>query len=163
MRLRVCFVAAVTALATACSPPPREFDSGTAIENVSVVDPAAGSVAAGRTVVVQGTRIAAVSAPDELLLGEGVERIDGGGGYLIPGLWDMHVHEFSPFFEPALRVYIANGVTAVRDMWGDLGVAREAQGWHRGRGARGTARHHLRQHHGRGKRLVPGIGDRRQP
>jgi len=127
MRLRVCFVAVVTALALACGPPPRQFDSGTAIENVSVVDPAAGTVADARTVIVQGTRLAAVSAPDDLLLGEGVERIDGGGGFLIPGLWDMHVHEFSPFFEPALRVYIANGVTGVRDMWGDLDMARDAR------------------------------------
>ena len=118
--------AAVAALAIACGPPPREFDSGTAIENVSVVDVAAGSVADGRTVVVQGTRIAAVAAPDELLLGEGVQRMDGSGGYLIPGLWDMHVHEFSSFFATALPVYIANGVTGVRDMWGELPVAREA-------------------------------------
>ena len=126
MRLRICFVAAATALAVACGPPPREFDSGTAIENISVVDPAASSVAEGRTVVVQGTRIAAVAAPYELLFGEGVERIDGGGGFLIPGLWDMHVHEFSSLFPPALRVYIANGVTGVRDMWGELDVAGAA-------------------------------------
>ncbi|MDE2805083.1 MAG: amidohydrolase family protein [Gemmatimonadota bacterium] len=127
MRLRVHLVVAVTALAVACAPPPREFDSGTAIENVSVVNPAAGTVADGRTVIVQGTRIAAVSAPEDLLLGEGVQHIDGGGGYLIPGLWDMHVHEFSSFFAPALPVYIANGVTGVRDMWGELPVAREAR------------------------------------
>ena len=128
MRKSVGFCAFASAvLCTACGPPPQEFASGTAIENVAVVDVVAGSVTEGRTVVVQGRRIAAVTAPDDLLLGEGVERIDGAGGYLIPGLWDMHVHEFSSFFPPALPVYIANGVTGVRDMWGELPVAREAR------------------------------------
>ena len=115
------------ALCIACGPPPREFASGTAIENVAVVDVAAGSVAEGRTVLVQGRRIAAVASPEDLALGDGVERIDGGGGYLIPGLWDMHVHEFSSFFAPSLPLYIANGVTGVRDMWGEVDVAREAR------------------------------------
>lgn len=128
MKKSVGFCASVfAALCIACGPPPQEFASGTAIENVAVVDVAAGSVAEGRTVVVQGRRIAAVASPDDLALGDAVERIDGGGGYLIPGLWDMHVHELSPGFEPALRVYIANGVTGVRDMWGGLDVARTAR------------------------------------
>ena len=117
---------AFAAQCIACGPPPQEFASGTAIENLAVVDVAAGSVAEGRTVVVQGRRIAAVVSPDHLALGDGVARIDGGGGYLIPGLWDMHVHEFSSFFAPAQPLYIANGVTGVRDMWGALDVAREA-------------------------------------
>lgn len=128
MKKSVGFCAFVSAaLCTACGPPPREYASGTAIENVAVVDVAAGSVAEGRTVVVQGRTIAAVASPEDLTLGQGVERIDGGGGYLIPGLWDMHVHEFSPFFAPALPLYIANGVTGVRDMWGDVDVAAEAR------------------------------------
>ena len=124
--VRFCAVLSA-ALCTACGPPPREFASGTAIENVAVVDVAAGSVAEGRTVVVQGRRIAAVASPEDLALGDGVERIDGGGGYLIPGLWDMHVHELSTGFDPALPLYIANGVTGMRDMWGAVDEAREAQ------------------------------------
>ena len=51
---------AFAAQCIACGPPPQEFASGTAIENVAVVDVAAGSVTEGRTVVVQGRRIAAV-------------------------------------------------------------------------------------------------------
>jgi len=124
------FRSAVTAFAVvwaACGPPPREFTSGTAIEDVAVVDVETGTVAEGRTVLVQGSRIAAVAATDDLLLGDDVERVDGDGGYLIPGLWDMHIHEFSPFFTPALPLYIANGVTGVRDMWGELDVATDAR------------------------------------
>ena len=42
------------------------------------------------------------------------ESIDGSGGYLIPGLWDVHVH-LSYQRESALLALVANGVTTVRD------------------------------------------------
>jgi imidazolonepropionase-like amidohydrolase len=41
--------------------------------------------------------------------------IDGRGKFLIPGLWDMHVHWYDERFLP---LFIANGVTGVRQMWG---------------------------------------------
>ena len=45
--------------------------------------------------------------------------IDGKGKYLIPGLWDMHAHyKWSHVdIDPLL---IANGITGVREMWGDM-------------------------------------------
>jgi imidazolonepropionase-like amidohydrolase len=51
--------------------------------------------------------------------------IDGTGKYLIPGLWDMHVHTFFGDWVPGgkevtLPLFIANGVTGVRDMGSDL-------------------------------------------
>ncbi len=42
--------------------------------------------------------------------------VDGKGKYLIPGLWDMHVHTWD--YESTYPLYIANGVTGVRDMFG---------------------------------------------
>jgi hypothetical protein len=45
----------------------------------------------------------------------GAEVIDGRGKFLIPGLWDMHVHWYD---ERYLPLFIANGVTGVRQMWG---------------------------------------------
>src|SRR4029077_2961595 len=56
--------------------------------------------------------------------------IDGHGQYLIPGLWDMHVHSaFGDWFpggrDVILPLFIANGVTGVRDMGGDLPVLLE--------------------------------------
>ena len=44
---------------------------------------------------------------------EGARVVDGNGKYLIPGLWDMHAHTAGPSFLP---LYLANGVTGVRDM-----------------------------------------------
>src|SRR5580700_4249658 len=54
-------------------------------------------------------------------------HVDGTGRYLIPGLWDMHVHSaFGDWFpggrEIILPLFVANGVTGVRDMGGDLPV-----------------------------------------
>src|ERR1700734_1084030 len=56
--------------------------------------------------------------------------IDGHGKFLIPGLWDMHVHSaFGDWFpggrEIILPLFVANGVTGVRDMGGDLPVLLE--------------------------------------
>ena len=57
--------------------------------------------------------------------------IDATGQFLIPGLWDMHVHSaFGNWFpggrDVILPLFIANGVTGVRDMGGDLPVL---MGW----------------------------------
>lgn len=45
-------------------------------------------------------------------------QFDTEGAYLIPGLWDSHVHVFSTPTEPdtALPLYLTNGVTGIRDM-----------------------------------------------
>jgi len=46
---------------------------------------------------------------------EGSQVVDATGKFLIPGLWDMHVH---PTEKEYLPLFIANGVTGVRVMWG---------------------------------------------
>ena len=47
--------------------------------------------------------------------------VDGTGKFLIPGLWDMHIHAFRNAVNKRKEYYfplfIANGVTSVRDMW----------------------------------------------
>jgi imidazolonepropionase-like amidohydrolase len=57
-------------------------------------------------------------------------HVDGSGKFLIPGLWDMHVHMvFGDWFprgkEVTLPLFIANGVTGVRDMGGELEVLQQ--------------------------------------
>ena len=46
--------------------------------------------------------------------------VDAAGKFLIPGLWDSHVH-LTKLGASSLPVFIANGVTSVRDMGSDLG------------------------------------------
>ena len=89
--------------------------STTSIVNVTVVDVVTGHERPSQTVQIEDGHIVAVvpvQASDATLPG----AIDGRGGYLIPGLWDMHIHVHDT---NELPLYIANGVTGVRIMSGD--------------------------------------------
>jgi imidazolonepropionase-like amidohydrolase len=68
-----------------------------------------------QTVVVNGDRIVDVGPVATTVVPEGTMRIEGSGKYLMPGLADMHVHYNEPWYGP---MFLANGVTTVRNMWG---------------------------------------------
>lgn len=91
-----------------------------AITPVTVLDVTHGSLHLEQTVLVEGDRITAVGPVDEVTVPEGAEILNGAGGYLIPGLWDMHVHGTSR--ESTYPLYLANGVTGVREMFGPADV-----------------------------------------
>ena len=91
----------------------------TAITNVSVIDGTAPTPRAGQTVVVRGNRIEAVGPTPVTPAPPGARVVDGSGKYLIPGLWDMHVHTTVPGGREVLALYVANGVLGVRDLAGD--------------------------------------------
>jgi imidazolonepropionase-like amidohydrolase len=100
---------------------------GVTIENVTVVDVVKGKLLPNMTVMVDGKHIASVvkSRPGETHSGA---VMDGTGMFVIPGLWDMHVHvAFTNNTERnqttaalMLPLLIANGVTGVRDMGSNL-------------------------------------------
>jgi imidazolonepropionase-like amidohydrolase len=97
------------------------------IDHVTVINPGTSSVLPDSTVVIRGDRIVSVSATAHLSPPKGAHLIDGTGRYLIPGLWDMHVHSaFGDWFpggrDIILPLFIANGVTGVREMGGDIPV-----------------------------------------
>ena len=69
-----------------------------------------------QTVLVDGQRIVAVGPTATTAVPAGARRIDGIGKFLIPGLIDMHVH-FNDEHDALL--FVANGVTTVRNMWGN--------------------------------------------
>ncbi len=85
-----------------------------AIRNVTVVDVATGRTRVA-TVLTKGKKITGVAAG--LRVPVGSTSVDGTGKFLIPGLWDMHVHLWEK--EPMLGLYVANGVTGIRDMGSD--------------------------------------------
>jgi len=99
----------------------------TVITHVTVVNPGTSSVERNRTVVITGDQITSVSDTEKFQLPKNARVIDATGQYLIPGLWDMHVHSaFGDWFpggrDIILPLFIANGVTGVRDMGGDIPV-----------------------------------------
>jgi imidazolonepropionase-like amidohydrolase len=90
-----------------------------ALRNVSVIDATGQPAMPGMTVVITGNKIQSIgrtAAPS------GVPTIDGSGKCLIPGLWDMHIHDTEGKINP---LFIPNGVLGVRTMGGTRFVARE--------------------------------------
>ncbi|MFL5463015.1 MAG: amidohydrolase family protein [Gemmatimonadaceae bacterium] len=82
-----------------------------------MIDVAGGTVRADNTVIVKGTRITYVGPSNGVSVPAEARVIDGRGKFLIPGLWDMHVHGFVYVFSDfAGPLMIANGVTGARDM-----------------------------------------------
>src|SRR5690242_828715 len=80
------------------------------------------------SVTIQGRRIVEIT-PANKSMPKGDRVIDASGKYLIPGLWDMHVHTVFGDWLPKdenviLPLFVANGVTGVRDMGGDLDVLK---------------------------------------
>lgn len=94
--------------------------------NVNVVNMRDGNIAHGLTVVIKKGHITGVAKLGLVAPDHNIQIINAHGKYMIPGLWDMHVH--SAFVSPAwdenviYPLYIANGVTGVRDMGGDPDV-----------------------------------------
>ena len=100
------------------------------ITHATVINPGTSSVQANRTVVITGDHITSVSDTAKFQSPKNAWVIDATGQYLIPGLWDMHVHSaFGDWFpggrDIILPLFIANGVTGVRDMGGDAPVLLE--------------------------------------
>ena len=88
-----------------------------AFTNVTVIDVAGGKLVPGMTVVIGGGRILSVSA-EPIQQAKSLRVIDASGKYLIPGLWDMHVHAAMPGIDAQfLPLLVANGVTGVREMF----------------------------------------------
>ena len=88
------------------------------ITNVNIVDVNTGKILKNKTIAIDNNRISAIYN-EEIAGSDSTIVIDGNGKYLIPGLWDMHAHyKWSHVdLDPLL---IANGITGVREMWGDM-------------------------------------------
>jgi len=113
-----CFLA--LAFAAQAAPAPQ-----LEIRDTTVVDVKTGALVAHRDVQIRDGRITAVrpAAPGSIRSSANV--LDGRGKYLIPGLWDCHVH-LSWTSESALPLLVALGITEVRDLGSDFS---QIEGW----------------------------------
>ena len=96
--------------------------STVAFTHVSVIDGRDSLLRRDQTVVIRGNRIIAAAAAGATPVPAGARVVDGRGKFLIPGLWDMHVHTAIIGGRELLGFYVANGVTGIRDMAGDWAV-----------------------------------------
>ena len=97
----------------------------TAITHVTMINVNSGTAIADQTVIITGAKITEVGSALKVSVPKEATKIDGLGKYLIPGLWDMHVHmagiTADPHWnQPLLGVMLAYGITGMRDMGGNL-------------------------------------------
>ncbi len=108
------------------------------IVNATVIDVANGKIEPATTIAIQGNRIASITHGANSVSQAG-QIVDAKGGYLIPGLWDMHTHVYfdntsADGTDLVLPLFLAFGVTGIRDMGSDLDSilhAREEVAAHR--------------------------------
>ncbi len=101
-----------------------------ALTGVDVIDVVAGKSVPAQTVLIDNGRIAAMGAAGAVAIPAGAKSVDARGFYLIPGLWDMHVHLRSNPVDrdkllvdenaALLELFPIHGVVGVREMGGDL-------------------------------------------
>jgi hypothetical protein len=96
-------------------PPPTSL----AFTHVTVIDMTGAPPKHDMTVVIAGGLIAALGRTGRVRIPRGARVVDAAGEYLIPGLWDMHVHITE--IERSLPMFVANGVTGVRNTGGVAG------------------------------------------
>lgn len=109
---------ALLAFLTACTSPRSAPLPGPvlALTGGTVIDVERGRLLPERTVLIAGGRIVAAGPSARVTVPDGARVLDIRGKFVIPGLWDMHVHAFDPALEGPL--FLAFGVTGVRQMAG---------------------------------------------
>jgi len=100
------------------------------LTNATVVDVRTGKLQPDQTVVLERNHILSIGPGKSAKYPRNADLVNCKGGYLIPGLWDMHVHlALGDWFPGAkdisLPLFIANGITSVRDMGSDLEVVQD--------------------------------------
>lgn len=119
-----CVLFILLVLGTLGAKQPEPQQPAIAFVNVNVVPFDRERVLADQTVIVRDGRIAEIGPAAKTKVPAGALQIDGRGKYLMPGLADMHVH-LSPgagqqddLASQQLQLFLANGVTTIRNMIG---------------------------------------------
>jgi imidazolonepropionase-like amidohydrolase len=119
---RVSLLISVVFWPASCSSPPQP---SLAITHVTLIDATGAAAQPDMTVLLADEQIAAIGRSDSVVIPRKTRTFDATGKFLIPGLVDMHAHltgasEPTGSREFILPLLLANGITTVRDMGGDL-------------------------------------------
>ena len=110
---------------TVAARPPQGTPVDLLITRARVVDTRSGAITPGRVIAIRGDTIVAIGDSAAGSRFRARQVIDAAGRYVIPGLWDMHMHfgggdTLIAENRLLLPLYLAHGITAVRDAAGDL-------------------------------------------
>lgn len=107
-------------LLTGCTDPNytnKEPDSKQtlAIQHATIVDVRSGKLVNDQTIIITENKISHIGNSEGVEIPDSAQVRDAKGQYVIPGLWDMHVH-LEENYKNAFPLFLANGVTGVREM-----------------------------------------------
>jgi imidazolonepropionase-like amidohydrolase len=122
--LPIVLVACHFAIAPTLAQAPAVPSNRIYITHVTVIDTETGKEAQNQTVIISGNRISDIRNSKKAKPPADARVVEGRGKYLIPGLWDMHVHAFTEGrFESMFPMFVANGVLGIRDMGTSMPLA----------------------------------------
>ena len=98
------------------------------ITHASVIEVTDGTVRSDQTIVITGDRIQALGKFSDIKAPKDATTFDATGKYIMPGLWDSHVHTRYQGI-PFLSLFILNGVTSVRDAAGPWTHLEQIKEW----------------------------------
>ena len=109
-----------------CASNEATYKEAICITNVNTID-AKNNLKKDMTVIIQGDRIVKVDKSASLKLDQTNTIIDGNGKFLIPGLWDAHVHfAYIEELAPSMfDLFLAYGITSVRDTGGKIDFVKK--------------------------------------
>lgn len=104
------------------------YKNAICIKGISTIDPIEG-LKANQTIIIKEGKIFKIANDAEITLSSKNEIIDGTGKFLIPGLWDAHVHfAFIEDLAPRMfELFLAYGITSVRDTGGKIAFVKAWQ------------------------------------
>ena len=131
MRIAIIFLLLLTSLTILAQ---NTDGSYTVLKHVNIIDVKGSPIQSDMTVTIKGNRIASIEKTAKAKIPQNAFIIDATGKYLIPGLWDMHVHVFNNVSKRLadtadFLMYIANGVTGIREMWTKIESMPEVNRW----------------------------------
>ncbi|PWW36185.1 MULTISPECIES: amidohydrolase family protein [Paenibacillus] len=86
-----------------------------ALEHATIVDVRSGKLTSDQTIIIKDNKISHIGNSSQTAIPDYAQVRDAKGQYVIPGLWDMHVH-LEDNYKNAFPLFLANGVTGVREM-----------------------------------------------
>jgi imidazolonepropionase-like amidohydrolase len=126
MRKHILLIGLSILILSSCKSDETFFEDALCIENITTID-AKNGLLKNQTLIIKGGKIYKIATTNELKLSQKNKIIDGSGKYLIPGLWDAHIHfafieELAPNM---LDLFLAYGVTGVRDTGGQIDFVKQ--------------------------------------
>jgi|SRR3989475_1503466 len=106
------------------------------ITHVTVIDATGAPMQPDMTLVITGNRIVALRKTGTIRVPKGAQVVEAKGKFLIPGLWDMHVHMFNQVSRRPpntwyFPLFVASGITGIREMWTKPEDIEQIREWRR--------------------------------